>query len=284
LPQQNFKLMTINANGYLIDLTMPKVMGVVNVNSDSFFGASRHTALEAIVSTVNKMKDEGAAMIDVGCMSSRPGAALLSREEEMITLQPILNEIVNYGIPISIDTVWSDTAQMAITHGASVINDISFGSIDEKMLEVVGSSKTVPYIGMHMRGTPANMQEHTHYENFMIDIINYLKNRIHAAKQAGIQDVLIDPGFGFAKTIDQNYSLLNNLNHLRIFDKPIVAGLSRKSMLYKLLDFTADDALNATTAAHMIALQHGASILRVHDVRPAVEAITIFNKVRSRYF
>jgi dihydropteroate synthase len=270
---------TINCRGQLLDFSAPKVMGIINLNADSFFEGSRVAKVEDFHLRLNKMVDDGADIIDIGVMSSRPGAKMITHEEEWAIIEPFLSELSQIEVPISLDTVRSLTAKKGIEKGVSIINDISGGSIDDKMMELVASYQNIPYIMMHMRGTPETMQSLTQYDDIMMDLIAYFSAKITKANQFGIQDVILDPGFGFAKTLDQNYEVLAKLDSLKIFDKVILAGLSRKSMLYKLLDIDAENALNATTAANMIALMNGAKILRVHDVLEAKQAVTVFLKV-----
>jgi dihydropteroate synthase len=271
---------TINCRGQLLDFSAPKVMGIINLNADSFFEGSRVAEVEDFHLRLNKMVDDGADIIDIGVMSSRPGAKMITHEEEWAIIEPFLSELSQIEVPISLDTVRSLTAKKGIEKGVSIINDISGGSIDDKMMELVASYQNIPYIMMHMRGTPETMQSLTQYDDIMMDLIAYFSAKITKANQFGIQDVILDPGFGFAKTLDQNYEVLAKLDSLKIFDKVILAGLSRKSMLYKLLDIDAENALNATTAANMIALMNGAKILRVHDVLEAKQAIEIYCRLK----
>jgi dihydropteroate synthase len=273
--------MVLNCNGISLNLSTPKIMGVININADSFYSGSRSLDLDSLEQKAIKMINDGASIIDIGVMSSRPGAKLIEAKEEIEKLSPVINLLTQLDIIISVDTVWSKTAEHAINNGVHMINDISGGSLDEKMMEVLGSAKNIPLVLMHMIGIPETMQQNTKYQNLLLDMINYFSIKIRKAKNFGIKDLLIDPGFGFSKTLDQNYTLLNKLNLLCIFDLPILVGLSRKSMLYKTLGVTPEDALNATTSANTIALMNGAKILRVHDVKEAVEAVKIFNITTS---
>lgn len=273
--------MTINCRGKLIDLSLPKVMGILNINDDSFFEGSRVQNAKIAREKAEKMLADGAAVIDVGAMSSRPGARLLDAHDEWQVLQPILAELMKVpNIVISVDTVWSYTAQRAMDQGVHIINDISAGGLDEGMMSTVGIHSDVPYIMMHMRGRPETMQQQTNYENVVMDVLRYFSLKIRQARDCGIKDLIIDPGFGFAKTKEQSFELLKHLMEFQIFDLPILAGLSRKSMLYKTLNVQAADALNATTVVNTVALINGASVLRVHDVKEAAEAIEFYKLVK----
>ncbi|WP_047545490.1 dihydropteroate synthase [Psychroserpens sp. Hel_I_66] len=273
--------MTINCKGTLIDLSMPKIMGILNVTPDSFYDGGHYQNKMAIVSQVKTMTDQGATFIDVGGYSSRPDADDVSVDEELHRVIPIIELILNEypDTLISIDTFRSEVAKQAVANGACMVNDISAGLLDDNMLETVAALH-VPYIMMHMRGNPKTMQNLTDYDNLVKDILFYFPERITKARQLGIVDLIIDPGFGFAKTIEQNYELLNKLELLKMTDLPILAGLSRKSMIYKTLNFSAEDALNGTTVLNTIALQKGANILRVHDVKEAMECIRLTQKLK----
>lgn len=268
--------MTINCKGQLIDLTLPKVMGILNLTPDSFYDGGFYKNEADILKQVNKMLTEGATFIDIGAYSSRPNAAHISESEELERLLPIIQLLIkNFpDILISIDTFRSEVARQSINAGACMVNDISAGKMDENMLPTLAKLK-VPYIMMHMRGTPQNMQQNTDYNNLVKDIIYYFSERIAAATSLGIVDIIVDPGFGFSKTRIQNYELLQHLEIFKMLEKPVLAGFSRKSMIYKTLDITADEALNGTTVLNTIALQKNASILRVHDVKEAMECIKI---------
>ncbi|WP_406683182.1 dihydropteroate synthase [Seonamhaeicola sp. MEBiC1930] len=274
--------MTINCKGKLIDLSSPKVMGILNITPDSFYDGGKFNDEKDILEQVGCMLNEGATFIDVGAYSSRPGANFVSEGDELKRIVPIINLIIK-NFPetlISVDTFRAEVAKQCIETGAALINDISGGKQYENMLQTVADLQ-VPYIMMHMRGNPQNMQQLTDYKNIVNDILFYFSERITAAKSLGIKDVIVDPGFGFAKTLEQNYKLLNNLQLFNMIDKPILVGISRKSMIYKLLETTPKNALNGTSALNTIALQKGASILRVHDVKEAIECVKLV-KMLSR--
>lgn len=272
--------MTINCKGQLIDISTPKVMGILNVTPDSFHDGGQYKDESSILKQVETMLNEGATFIDIGGYSSRPGADFVSENEELNRVVPVVELILKHypGTLISIDTFRSEVAKKSIEAGAAIINDISAGHLDENMIATVGQL-SVPYIMMHMKGNPKTMQQQTDYDDLVKDINSYFAERIASAHTAKINDIIIDPGFGFAKTTEQNYELLNNMELLQIVDKPILAGVSRKSMIYKTLNTTSENALNGTTALHMVALQKGAKILRVHDVKEAVECVTLFNQL-----
>ncbi|WP_430468624.1 dihydropteroate synthase [Winogradskyella ouciana] len=275
--------MTINCKGKLIDLFTPKVMGILNVTPDSFYDGGTYKDESAILKQVETMLSEGATFIDVGGYSSRPGADEVSEQEELKRVVPIVELILKYFTDtlISVDTFRSEVAKQSIEAGAAMVNDISAGKLDDNMMSTVGKLG-VPYIMMHMKGNPQTMQQQTDYDDLLMDINLYFAERIAAAHKAKINDIIIDPGFGFAKTLEQNYKLLNHMELLQITDQPILAGVSRKSMIYKALGTTADNALNGTTALHMIALEKGAKILRAHDVKEAVECVTLFNQLKTK--
>lgn len=257
-------------------------MGVLNVTPDSFYDGGSYKDENAILNQVESMRNHGATFIDVGGYSSRPGADFVSETEELERVVPVVELILKH-FPetlISIDTFRSKVAKHTVEAGAALVNDISAGKLDKNMIETVGNL-SVPYIMMHMRGTPKTMQNQTDYDDLVKDIISYFGERIAEAHKAKINDIIIDPGFGFAKTLEQNYTLLNHLELLKLTDKPILAGVSRKSMIYKTLKTSAKEALNGTTALNMVALQDGASILRVHDVKEAMECVTLFNQLKS---
>lgn len=274
--------MTINCNGKLIDLSTPKVMGILNVTPDSFYDGDAYRNEITLLNQVEKMLIEGATFIDVGAYSSRPNAETVTELEELNRILPIV-ELLAKKFPeiiLSIDTFRSQVAKRCIDAGGALVNDISAGQLDAEMLKTV-ASLNVPYIMMHMRGTPQTMQQQTQYDNLLKDILFYFSERLAEARKLGIKDLILDPGFGFAKTREQNFELLNNLEGLNIADSPILVGVSRKSMIHKTLDITANEALNGTTALNMIALQKGAIILRVHDVKEAVECIKLTNALNS---
>ncbi|RNC86693.1 MAG: dihydropteroate synthase [Winogradskyella sp.] len=273
--------MTINCKGKLVELSTPKVMGILNVTPDSFYDGGKYKDASIVLNQVELMLNNGATFIDVGGYSSRPGADFVSEDEELNRVVPIV-ELILKEFPdtwISIDTFRSKVAEETVAIGAALINDISAGKLDEKMLSVIGKLR-VPYIMMHMRGNPKTMQQQTSYDDLLKDIISYFGERVAKAHQLEINDIIIDPGFGFAKTLEQNFKLLNHLELLKIADKPILAGVSRKSMIYKSLETSAEHALNGTTALNMIALENGASILRVHDVKEAMECVRLFNQLK----
>jgi len=275
--------MTINCKGILIDLSSPKVMGILNLTPDSFYDGGLYKNEKDILQQVESMLLEGATFIDVGAYSSRPNAEHISENEELKRIIPIVKLLLKKfpKVLLSIDTFRSNVAKQCIEVGAALINDISAGKIDDKMLETV-AHLNVPYIMMHMKGTPQTMLKHSNYNNLLKDILFYFSENIAATKSLGIKDIIIDPGFGFAKTVEQNFELLNTLNLLKILELPILIGVSRKSMIYKTLENSAQDALNGTTVLNTIALQKGASILRVHDVKEAVESIKLTNKLSSK--
>ncbi|MDP4600733.1 MAG: dihydropteroate synthase [Polaribacter sp.] len=274
--------MTINCKGILIDVSSPKVMGILNITPDSFYDGGKYKNEADILFQTEKMLNEGATFIDVGAYSSRPGAAHISEKEELKRILPVIDLLVKYfpEIIISVDTFRSEIAKKTIENGAAIINDISGGKMDEKMFQTVAELQ-VPYILMHMLGTPQNMQQNPVYEDVTKDIIRFFSEQIFKLHQLKMNDIIIDMGFGFGKTLQHNYEILSNLALFKNLDAPILIGVSRKSMLYKPLDITANEALNATTAANTIALLNGANILRVHDVKEAVEAIKIVNQLRE---
>ncbi|MGB5323674.1 dihydropteroate synthase [Lutimonas sp.] len=275
--------MYINCKGHLIDLDRPKVMGILNLTPDSFYDGGKYKSATEILRQVGKMLREGATFIDMGAYSSRPKAIHISEDEELSRLLPVL-ELVVKEFPealISIDTFRSHIADQAIQSGACMVNDISGGSMDENMFATIAKLQ-VPYILMHMVGTPQTMQQHVQYEDLIKDMIFYFSQKVFELRKLGVNDLILDPGFGFSKTLDQNFELLQKLELFSGMDLPILAGLSRKSMLYKLLGLDADRALNATTSVNTIALMKGASILRVHDVQEAMETVRIFEKITNR--
>jgi len=275
---------TINCSGKIIDLSEPKVMGIVNVTPDSFYSGSRCQSENEVVERVKKHLSEGATFIDLGAYSTRPGCEDISAEEEINRLKTAL-DIITKEFPqalISIDTFRSQVAEFAISeYGVPIINDISGGMLDEKMPEIVGKYHAA-YILMHMIGTPQNMQSNCNYNNLIEDITKFFAVQSEKFRKAGTNDIILDPGFGFSKTLDQNYELMNKMQDFEIFGLPILVGISRKSMIYKLLGGTPADSANGTTVLNTIALLKGADILRVHDVKPAVEAIKICEKTISK--
>ena len=268
--------MTINCKGELIDLSSPKVMGILNITPDSFYDGGKHKNESEVLKHVEQMLNEGATFIDVGAYSSRPNAEHISETDELNRILPIVNLILRAfpEVILSIDTFRSEVAQKCIEAGAAIINDISAGKLDSNMLKTIAKLQ-VPYIMMHMRGNPKTMQKLTDYDDLLKDISYYFSERIAAANASGINDVIIDPGFGFAKTLEQNFELLNKLELFNSIEKPLLVGVSRKSMIYKPLKTSAKEALNGTSVLNTVALQKGASILRVHDVKEAIECIKL---------
>ncbi|CAA6799711.1 MAG: Dihydropteroate synthase (EC [uncultured Aureispira sp.] len=268
--------MTINCRGTLLDLSSPVVMGILNITPDSFYEGSRMKTEDQVRAQVEKMLEEGAQIIDIGGVSSRPGADFVSVDEELSRVVPIIN-LLTKCYPealLSIDTYRAKVAKESIDAGIHLMNDISASSIDEGLLDVVAAGK-VPYVLMHMKGTPQDMQQQASYDSVVVEVMDFFLKKIALLKSKGIQDIIIDPGFGFGKTIEHNYQLLNHLSVYKALEMPILAGISRKSMIWKVLKNTPQEALQGTTALHVIALQNGANLLRVHDVRPAVEAIQL---------
>lgn len=272
--------MTINCKGTLLDLNSPKVMGILNITPDSFYDGGMYKDEISILNQTEKMLVDGATFIDVGAYSSRPGAAEVSEEEELKRIVPVIELLIKKfpDIIISVDTFRSKVAKETISLGAAIINDISGGNLDSKMYETIAKLE-VPYILMHMAGTPKTMQNNPTYEDVTKDLIYFFSEKIDQLHRLNVSDIIIDVGFGFGKTIEHNFQLLRNMSLFQHLDKPILVGLSRKSMLYKTLDITAQEALNATTSANTIALLNGANILRVHDVKEAVEAVTLVNQL-----
>ncbi len=277
---------TLNLRGELLDLSSPLVMGILNITPDSFYQPEGRKleipGLSQVLKEAEKMLAEGAAILDLGAYSSRPNAEHISEKTEAERLIPVVRALVKE-FPkaiFSIDTFRAEVAEQAIDSGAHIINDISAGQLDEKMFETIGRLQ-VPYIMMHMKGTPQNMQQQAHYENLIPEMGTYFSEKIEKLNRFGVQDIIIDPGFGFAKTLEHNYEILNRFEEFKSLEFPLLAGLSRKSMIYKLLGGTAADALNGTTAANTIALLKGAKILRVHDVKPAAEAIKIVQAMQA---
>lgn len=272
---------TININGSLLNLSTPLVMGILNVTPNSFYSESRKQSDEEIVNRCRVILDEGGTIIDVGAQSSSTTSKFLSAKEEWERLMPALRLIRNEfpDTIISIDTFYADVAKEAVeVYGANIINDISGGEIDKRMFNVV-AELNVPYILMHMRGVPQTMQYMTNYDNFIQDILYYFSEKRAKLSLLGVNDVIIDPGFGFSKSVSQNYELMAYLKYFHIFEEPILVGISRKSMIYKLLESTPEDSLNGTTVLNSVALLSGADILRVHDVKEAVECVKIIGKL-----
>lgn len=274
--------MTINCKGELMDLTMPKVMGILNLTPDSFFDGGMYKGETSILKRVETMLDDGASFIDIGAYSSRPGADHIPEDEELKRIIPILDLILKHfpDTLISIDTFRSKVASESIAHGAAVINDISAGNLDPEMFASVAKHQ-VPYIMMHMKGTPQSMQKEETYDDLIKDLRFYFSQKIQQATSQKINDIIIDPGFGFAKTTGQNYTLLNHLDLFQTFGLPILIGLSRKSMIYKVLKTTPQEALNGTTSLHTVALLKGANIIRAHDVKEAMECVKLVEALKA---
>ncbi len=268
---------SINAGGKLLSFGKPLVMGVLNLTPDSFYSGSRVPAEKDYLTKAGQMHSDGASILDIGGQSTRPKAALLSPREENDRVLPAIDNIVKYfpEAVISIDTFYSEVAGAAIAHGAAIVNDVSAGNMDENMIPAVADLK-VPYIAMHMQGTPANMQDNPHYEDVVKEVLDFFVKKIAECRLAGIRDIIADPGFGFGKTLSHNYTLLKHFPVFDMLEVPLMAGVSRKSMIWKLLKIKPEEALNGTTALHILALQQGAGILRVHDVKQAMEAIQIW--------
>jgi len=272
-------MFVLNCKGRLLVVDKPLVMGIINVTPDSFYSGSRFNLASDVLPKVEKMIKEGASIIDVGGQSTRPGSQQLSAEAELERVIGII-ESIHFNFPdtvISIDTFHAKVAIDAVAAGASMVNDISAGGLDPNMISSV-SSLNVPYVCMHMKGTPATMQQHAQYENIALETLDYFVKKVEQCRKAGIKDVIIDPGFGFAKTIEQNFLLLKQLPILRTLELPILCGLSRKSTVYKTLAVPVEESLNGTTVINTIALLNGANILRVHDVKEAKEAIELVAK------
>ena len=275
----------INVNGRLMDLSEPQVMGILNVTPDSFYARSRSETEKDIIQRLYQIIDEGASIIDIGGYSSRPNAEHISVEEEMSRLRNGL-EIIRKHHPdavVSVDTFRADVAKMCVEeYGVAIINDISAGQMDEQMFPTI-AKLGVPYIFMHMKGTPQDMQVSPKYDHFLKEIFYYFSEKVQKLRDLGVKDIIIDPGFGisFGKTLEHNYELMNHLEEFNLFELPLLVGVSRKTMIYKLLGTTPEEALNGTTALHTIALLKGANILRVHDVKEAVESIKIVQKMKA---
>lgn len=272
---------TLNCKGRLLTLDRPRVMGILNITPDSFFEGSRVQGA-GLLARAERMLAEGADILDIGGMSSRPGAELISEDEELSRVIPAIEALQRH-FPqtiLSVDTIRASVARMAVEAGASMINDISAGRLDEAMYEIVGALR-VPYVLMHMQGTPRTMQQDPHYENVVVEILDFFIAEMGKLRALGVHDIILDPGFGFGKTLAHNYELLKGMQAFQILEAPVLAGLSRKSMVTRLLGVNPSEALNGTTALHMVALQNGARILRVHDVKEAVEVVKIFEQLTS---
>ena len=268
---------TLNLRGTIIDLSYPIVMGILNVTPDSFYDGGLHNDEMKLLEKAGHMLTDGASIIDVGGYSSRPGAKEVSEEEELQRVVPAVKAIMKEypDAYVSVDTFRSSVAEAAVGEGAVMVNDISAGSLDDKMFASIGKLN-VAYVLMHMRGNPQNMQVLTEYDNLLVEVIDFFQKKVNELRKYNVKDIIIDPGFGFAKTVDQNYDLLKHLNYFRLLNLPVLAGISRKSMIYNKLNTTSENALNGTTTLNAIALMNRVSILRVHDVSEALEAITLF--------
>jgi dihydropteroate synthase len=274
--------MNINCLGTLIDVSKPKIMGILNLTPNSFYDGGIVTSNDEILAKVDQMIKDGADFIDIGAYSSKPNAAFVSEAEEMERLLPKLKLIIEHfpSTLISIDTFRSKVAKAAIDFGACMVNDISAGSLDVNMMPTISELK-VPYIMMHMKGTPQTMTSLAQYEDVVYDVLFYFSGKLKEAQSLGINDIIIDPGFGFAKTLEHNFEMMQKLELFTSLEVPMLVGISRKSMIYKSLECTANEALNGTTALHMVSLQKGANILRVHDVKEAVECVKLYNLMNT---
>lgn len=273
----------INVNGFLLNLSVPCVMGILNITPDSFYAGSRMQTEAEIAARAQQILDEGAGIIDIGAYSSRPNAEHVSPREEMERLRMGLETLrkTQPGAVISVDTFRADVARMCVEeYGVAIINDIAAGEMDTDMFRTV-AELNVPYIMMHMQGTPQNMQQHPHYDNLLKEVFLYFAQKVQQLRDLGMKDIILDPGFGFGKTVEHNYELLAHLEEFRVFELPLLVGVSRKSMIYRLLGNTPQDALNGTTVLDTICLLKGADILRVHDVREAVETVKIVEAMRK---
>ncbi len=279
-----YRKTTLNLQGKLMDLATPCVMGILNVTPDSFYANSRVSDVNGALAIAEKHLNDGASFLDIGAYSSRPGAQDISAQEEMDRLLPVV-EAIRKHLPqalLSIDTFRADVALESIKLGAHVINDISAGNLDDKMFDTVAELK-VPYIMMHMKGTPQTMQEHAAYSDITLELLDYFSDKLYKLKQLGVKDIIIDPGFGFSKTLNHNYELLQRMGDLRILGLPILAGVSRKGMIHKALEITAAESLNGTTVVNTLALLKGANILRVHDVKEAMQCIKLVQRAQQQY-
>lgn len=275
--------LTLNCRGRLLDLSTPCVMGILNCTPDSFYDKGQHFNIDAAVNHAMQMVEQGATIIDIGGQSTRPKSERISPEEEWRRVEPVLTQIVKRlggNTFVSIDTFYSSVAEKAIQVGAHIINDISAGHFDANIFDIAAKYKT-PYVLMHMQGTPETMQENPTYDNVLNEVVLFFRDKLTLLHQAGVYDVVLDPGFGFGKTVEHNFALLKHLQTFNLFGYPTLAGLSRKSMVNKVLDIKSADALNGTTALNMLALQNGASILRVHDVKEAVECLKLWQQYSS---
>lgn len=283
IPSFITKKSTLNCRGRLIDISKPQVMGIINLTPDSFYSKSRVVTESEILNRVEQILKEGGSMVDVGAYSSRPNAIHISEEDELTRLIPVLQLIRSHfsDVVVSVDTFRARVAQQSIESGeADMINDISGGEMDTQMFETIARIN-VPYILMHMQGTPQNMQNNPHYDDVTAEVSLSLSHRVDKLRSMGVNDIIIDPGFGFGKSLKDNYSLLNELEQMSFFELPILVGFSRKSMIYKFLEVTADEALNGSTVLNTVALTKGANILRVHDVKEAVECVKLVGYLKE---
>lgn len=271
---------TLQSRGRILDLAEPVVMGILNATPDSFYNKGANSSTEEIIANADRMLEAGATILDIGGASSRPGAEIISVDKELRRIIPAIEGILKQhpDVWLSVDTYNSQTAIEAAKAGVSIINDISSGDMDSEMIATVGQLD-IPYIAMHMQGTPTNMQKDPHYADVVFEVGDYLRKKCDECSAAGIKDIIIDPGFGFGKTVEHNFALLKHMASLRILGRPILAGISRKSMICRTLNVKPAEALNGTTALHMITLQQGANILRVHDVKEAMEVITLYKQL-----
>lgn len=276
-------LITLECNSKLLDLSTPAIMGILNLTDDSFYDGGQHNSIKKALLQTEKMLDDGAKIIDIGAYSSRPKAKHISLDDEWQRLEKTL-QIINKEFPqaiLSVDTFRSEIARRSIDNGADIINDISAGNLDPQMFDTV-ADLNVTYIMMHMQGTPQTMQDNPHYNCIEKEVVNYFLNKVKTLQQKGLFKIIIDPGFGFGKTLEHNYQLLNNLEELHTLELPLLVGVSRKSMVYKVLETDAKNSLNGTTAIHTLCLSKGASILRVHDVKEAIECVKLINFAKNQ--
>ena len=280
--QALFNKNSINCSGKLISLAEPKVMGILNITPDSFFESSRIGSADNLLAQAEKMIVNGASFLDIGGQSTRPGATLISVEEELERVIPAIALLNNHfpEVILSIDTFYASVAKEAVAAGAKMVNDISAGDIDEEMFPLLGNL-CVPYIMMHKKGMPINMQDNPVYADIVLEIVDYFAAKIEKLHALGVADIILDPGFGFGKTLENNYQLLQKLDRFKLFELPLLVGVSRKSMVQKVLNVSALESLNGTTALHMVALERGAKILRVHDVKEAVECVKLFQSLAN---
>jgi dihydropteroate synthase len=273
---------TIECNSKLLDLSTPAIMGILNLTDDSFYDGGRYNSVQKALLQAEKMLDNGAKIIDIGAYSSRPNAKHINQDEEWKRLEKIL-KIINKEFPqtiLSVDTFRSEIAKRSVDSGVDIINDISAGNLDSKMFDTI-ANLNVPYVMMHMQGTPQNMQDNPQYDCIESEVLEFFSSKVNTLKEKGFNKIIIDPGFGFGKTLEHNYQLLNNLEALHVLDLPMLVGVSRKSMIYRILDTDAKNALNGTTALHTLCLNKGASILRVHDVKEAAECVKLINFAKN---